>query len=437
MESLRAWLESDRVVVIQDGEPISARSIAARADNLIARLGGVRGSSVAVATGRVDRIIAALVACQTAGKELFLLRQSFPMEHPVWKSWGVECLLDDELAETILPFGNMRTPSAGIVLMTSGTIGKPKVVFHDLEKLMGRIRHQPKAGNDVRWLLTYHPASFAGMQVLLTTLCSQHTLITMNRQTVPLLARAAFEHQATHISGTPTFWRSFLLDVTSRSDTLQLQQITLGGEVVDQHTLDQLQAAFPDARISHIYASTEAGALFAVSDGRAGFPARWLEEGVDGIRLRIRDEVLEVLSPRAMRAYLKEGLLAQEFQEGGWIHTGDMVESTHDRVMFRGRVDNLINVGGAKVTPEEVEAALLRVSCVRESRVYGVRNPITGALVAADVVLKGESPHSTARQEIMTQLFASLEAYKVPRIMHFVDAIEISKVGKKTRYVHS
>ena len=290
---IRSWLDGGAAVsVIQDDEPVPAARIARRADDLAARLGQRTTARIALASQRADSIYAALSACEATRKQLLLLRETFPADHPNWRAWGVGCLLDDYLQETPLPSEAPESGQAGVMLMTSGTTGTPKVALHDLDRLLRRIRHSRAAGDGERWLLTYHPASFAGMQVLLTALSS--------RQTASVFTEAALRHRPTHISATPTFWRSFLLALGPRCRELPLQQITIGGEAVDQRALDDIRAA----RVSHIYASTEAGALFAVKDGRAGFPARWLQEGVDGVQLRIRDEILEVLSPRAMRSYL-------------------------------------------------------------------------------------------------------------------------------------
>jgi acyl-CoA synthetase (AMP-forming)/AMP-acid ligase II len=235
----------------------------------------------------------------------------------------------------------------------------------------------------------------------------------------------------THLSGTPTFWRALLLALTKETP-LPLRQITLGGEAVDQSILDALRAAFPEARIIAIYASTEAGALFAVKDGRTGFPATWLREGIEGCELRIVDGVLQVRSPRAMRGYLGDAT-KRALTDDGWLITGDVVEVTGERVEFRGRVDNVINVGGGKVMPEQVEAALLEVPVVREVRVYGIKNPIAGDVLAADVVLAQAVTEAEARKAIFSALSARLEPYKVPRIYRFVDKISVNATGKKVR----
>jgi hypothetical protein len=116
---------------------------------------------------------------------------------------------------------------------------------------------------------------------------------------VGTFAEVALVRKPTHVSGKPTFWRGFLLALGARAGEVPLACATLGGEAVDQGTLDRIAHAFPGVAIGHIYAATEAGALFAVRDGKAGFPADWLESGVDGVTLRIVDGMFEVSSPRA------------------------------------------------------------------------------------------------------------------------------------------
>jgi acyl-coenzyme A synthetase/AMP-(fatty) acid ligase len=257
-------------------------------------------------------------------------------------------------------------------------------------------------------------------------------LIACAENSVASLAVAASRHGATHISGTPTLWRALVPFAAGTASVSIVRQITLGGEAVDQATLDLLRRTFPDASIRHIYASTEAGALFAVKDGRAGFPAAWLESGIDEVGLRIRAGALEVFSPRAMTRYAA-GSTTSVRTDDGWIRTGDVVRVEGDRVLFVGRSDSIINVGGAKVSPEEVEAVVLQLSGVRDVRVYGVRNPITGALVAADVVKVGGETDDAVRGAIVQHLQSRLESYKVPRVIRFVADISANASGKKDR----
>src|SRR5262249_14717527 len=152
---------------------------------------------------------------------------------------------------------------------------------------------------------------------LLTACLSNGTVVEPAERLPAEFVAAAQQFGVTHISGTPTFWRSFLM-VCDCHRLAHLRQITLGGEAIDQGTLDSVAAAFPAARITQIYASSEGGALFAVSDGRQGFPAEWLGHEVQGIRLRIRNGELEVLSPRRMIGYHAEGH-SDPRADDGWL----------------------------------------------------------------------------------------------------------------------
>jgi acyl-coenzyme A synthetase/AMP-(fatty) acid ligase len=191
-----------------------------------------------------------------------------------------------------------------------------------------------------------------------------------------------------------------------------------------------LRGTYPTASISHIYASTEAGALFSVRDGLPGFPAVWLESGVDGIHLRICQGVLQVKSPRGMRRYVA-GSTSSVITDDGWLITGDLVEQLGDRVYFCGRQDTMLKIGGAKVCPEEVEQALLDLPEIADAKVYGVRNPITGFVLAADIVTKPNQDTADLKKAIAANLRAKLDPYKVPRILNFVSNIAVSEAGKK------
>lgn len=423
----------DRVFIIQDGVPLTRTAVGHDAAKLRESLAAFPACRVALTSQRADQIVVALVACQSRGCDLLLLREHYGCDDPVWQSWDVSVVLNDGLSvEHTFPWarGVARDCGPRILLTTSGTTGKPKIAIHSLSALLGRIANVKS--ESARWLLTFHPASFAGLQVLLTALTSESELVGTSVLTVANLADSLQKYQPSHVSGTPTFWRAVLLVLGHGSRDLPLKQITIGGETVDQATLDMLRGVFPAARITHIYASTEAGALFAVKDGHAGFPAQWLDQDIEGVGLRIRDGALEVRSPRTMEKYLTDPI-AKVRTEDGWIVTGDLVENIGDRVVFRGRVDEVINVGGAKVSPEEVEAVLLKMPLVKEVRVFGQRNPISGAVVTAEVVVSSGTDEDNARQAIYSFAKLHLENFKVPRIVKFVPEISVNSSGKKNR----
>lgn len=341
---------------------------------------------------------------------------------------GASCVLGQTSDARTIAIHLLASGDGEIHLMTSGTTGAPKVVRHTLASLLGRTASftGDRDLQSARWLLTYAPATFAGVQVILTALATGGRLIVPASRSVPALCQAASDYGATHISGTPTFWRSFLM---LGAELPALRQITLGGEAVDQKTLDRLRSAFPKARIVHIYASTEAGALFRVDDGRSGFPASWLEQPVGGVGLRIREGELQVRSPRRMEGYASAH--ESPVLEDGWLRTGDLVRHEGDRIQFAGRKDTIINVGGMKVLPLEVEEVLLAVEGVAEARVTGVANPMAGQLVVAEIVVEPDRDAQQVAKAAAAHARSLLAAYKVPRSIRVVDSIAASETGKK------
>ncbi|TWA87420.1 acyl-CoA synthetase (AMP-forming)/AMP-acid ligase II [Azospirillum brasilense] len=376
--------------------------IAAQADAFEAAFRASGGRVVLPPQG-VPALVAALVAAERAGVELHLSRRAMPA---------------DAASEP-------GEPGFAVLLETSGTTGTPKLVRHDFQRLRGRLRGA--ADPDARWLLAYEPAAFAGLQVILTALVAGATLVSAPGAGAADLARLAVAHAVTHISATPSFWRAFLLALDGAAPPLAA--ITLGGEVADQPLLDRLAERFPTAKLRHIYASTEAGSLFAVGDGKAGFPAAWLDGGVDGVGLRVRDGVLEVNSPRAMLG-LQIG--REVGHGGGWLSTGDIVERRGDRALFAGRLDGRINVGGVKVSPEVVEQILLDVPGVRDALVEAAANPVTGHILTA-LVVPAPGVEETALRAAIRAAVADLPPAARPRLVTMTGSIALGAAGKKTR----
>ncbi len=420
--------------IVQDDVFVTAGEIANTSDQIAEKIRHLSTKRLAVATARVDLVIAALAACQREGCQLLLLRRPLAVAFNYPDELGVDgCLTENGAVEYCGQTESARDGFA-ILLSTSGTTGIPKFARHSLEKLCGRIRG-PKPGQPLpTWLLSYHPASFAGLQVVLSCLVGESKIVSITQGTVPQMCEAARKYSVTHLSATPTFWRAFLLAMSDSKGLPPLQQITLGGEVADQTLLTKLRNLFPQAGITHIYASTEAGALFAVRDGKAGFPAGWLDTGIDGVSLRLRKGVLEVKSPRAMSSYL-HSTNNSPFSEDGWLITNDLVEVAGDRVLFRGRSDLVLNIGGAKVTPEEIEAVLLEHPDVAEAVVYGIANPITGATVAADIQCRPNLDEASLRKSLLQYAKSRLESYKIPRIIRFNHDTGTSDGGKKSRHI--
>jgi acyl-coenzyme A synthetase/AMP-(fatty) acid ligase len=316
-------------------------------------------------------------------------------------------------------------------LATSGTTNVPKLVSHTFSSLSRTVKQRPDLSDRANWGLLYEYMRFAGLQVLLQAVGSGSRLIAIT-QDQPLRDRIAalVTYGCTHLSATPTLWRAIAM--TPNASQLPLKQITLGGEIADARILATLKAVYPDARITHIYASTEAGVGFSVKDGKPGFPASYLDQPPAGLQLRVVDGRLHIRNSEVLPTYV--GTNDRFGAANGWIDTEDNVEHVGDRIFFLGRAGGVINVGGNKVHPEEVERLLLAHQAIQEARVYGKPSSIVGAIVNADIVLAQSSQNATKlRAEIRAYLQSRVESYKVPAILNFVDSIESTPTGKISR----
>src|SRR6516165_7910714 len=171
---------------------------------------------------------------------------------------------------------------------------------------------------------------------------------------------AAGAHGVTHLSGTPSQWRHALMMMPA-NEAIAPRYVRLSGEIADQAVLDSLRAAFPDATIGHAYASTEAGVVFDVNDGLAGFPTNYVGTERDGVTMKILDGTLRIRSCGAAKGYLGgEPLL----DAAGFVDSGDIIEQHGERFYFAGRKGGIINIGGLKVHPEEIEAVIKCHPCV-------------------------------------------------------------------------
>lgn len=320
---------------------------------------------------------------------------------------GFNLLSDGEIEAATVP----REPEPERVwLLTSGSTGRPKRIGHTLGSLTTVSQGQAPR----RWLCPYSPGTYAWWQVVTLGLGSERQdLVVVDPADLLQWPAAAKEHGVTAASGTPTFWRQSLLRDAEAVAAVPLEQITLGGEPVDQAILDQLRATFPKARISWIYASSEVGASIVVHDGRAGFPVEWLDRTVPGRpRVSVDRDELVVVSP-----HHGAGL-------EGAVPTGDRVVVEDGRVLIVGRVDSdEINVGGSKVSAGMVRSVLQTHPRITWAKVSGRKAPIVGTVVQAEVVLtNGEGDEATII-ELSDWARERLPEHGVPRRFRFLAEI--------------
>jgi len=410
------------------GEPTTAGNIASWPPG-----DRFRRKSVALWFSGSSLLARAVVALDGSASRLLLLATgtTSQLRAQLIAQFGAEIVLTDADVETLTADASGDVPTAWVI-PTSGTTGTPKLVAHTFRSLTRTVKSNPEIGREFRWGQLYDLARFAGLQVFLNSILSGSTLV-FTRPDDPLGERVArlAQHGCNAISATPTLWRKILMTAESRE--LHPRQITLGGEIVDQPILNALRAQYPEARISHIYASTEAGAAFTVNDGLAGFPRRLLDSPPPGLELKVNAEGFLLIRPELReQSYLAGD--AHLFDDNGFVNTGDLVRQTDDRVFFLGRANGTINVGGNKVPPEEVESVLHTIPGVRVARVYGKRSSITGTLVAADIQVEaGITELDALRRAIASHCAQSLPGYKVPAMIRFVSEIQTNGTGKVVR----
>jgi acyl-CoA synthetase (AMP-forming)/AMP-acid ligase II len=321
------------------------------------------------------------------------------------------------------------------LMLTSGTSGVPKIAAHTLEALTGAITAEgPVRGPAPVWATFYDIRRYGGLQIFLRAILSGGSMVLSDpHESLADHVARLNTRGVTHISGTPSHWRKLLM--SGAAAQFAPRYVRLSGEIADQAVLDGLKAAFPHSSIGHAYASTEAGVGFAVNDGLEGFPADYVGINRNGVEMKVVDGSLRIRSKRTAHAYVGKAA-ADIADDDGFVDTGDMVELRGDRYYFVGRRGGIINIGGLKVHPEEIEAVINRHPQVRMSRAKSRRSPITGGIVVADVILADgtdQAREKAIRDEILNQCRAQLASHKVPAVIRFVAALDVTPAGKLAR----
>jgi len=429
----------------------------AQASTLGGRLEELRGASVVIAVQ--DQLTAALLLIELDGVagRIVLCPPDLPDHHltEVVRTAAADALVHDGSGVEPDALGAVKRIAASTpltktdalrrqsvetewVLLTSGTTGAPKLVAHTLASLAGSNARAPTALEHCVWSTFYDIRRYGGLQIYLRAVLGRVSLVLSSAKepVVDFLSRAG-AIGVTHISGTPTHWRRALM--SGAAQRIAPRYVRLSGEIADQGLLDNLRSVYPNARVVHAFASTEAGLAFDVEDGKAGFPANLLDRPPAGVELKVQDGTLRIRGVRNANRYLGEAAPTL-VQSDGYVDTGDMVELQSGRYYFVGRKGGVINVGGLKVHPEEVEAVINTHPRVRMSLVKARKNPITGAIVVAEVVMKGDGGPApdpgttqTLTQEIIDSCRRALPAHKVPAMVRIVPALEVSASGKLVR----
>ncbi len=358
------------------------------------------------------------------GEEIVLLDSDFSTDE-IYKLLGNNSslmeeqeikLIDEITFEEIQNKIKSNKDSWKITLFTSGTTGLPKKISHTFDSLTRFIKIDASRKENV-WGFAYNPYHMAGLQVFFQAFLNYNTIVRLFGLERISLINLINEYRVTNISSTPTFYRMLL---PSNHICSNVMSLTSGGEKFDSKTLENLKEMFPNSQIRNIYASTEAGALFSSK----------------GDEFIIRQEISHLIKFIKNELFIHHSLIGES--EGlmlfdGWYQTGDIIAVINNnpfKFKFISRKNEMINTGGYKVNPTEVEEVIRKITGVIDAFVFGKKNSLLGNVVVCEVIV---SDKLLSEKKIRLYLQDRLQEFKVPRIIKFVESINTTRTGKISR----
>jgi acyl-coenzyme A synthetase/AMP-(fatty) acid ligase len=316
----------------------------------------------------------------------------------------------------------------GLVLFSSGSTGESKAAVHDLVPLLEKFKVRRRSLRTITFLLYDH---IGGVNTMLYTLANAGTIITVEERSPDAVLSAVESYGAELLPTSPTFLNLVLLsEAYRRHDLSSLKTITYGTEPMPEHTLKRFHELLPHVTLQQTYGLSEVGILRSKSRGPDSL---WVKVGGEGFETRVVEGVLQIKAASAMLGYLNA---PSPFTADGWLDTNDAVEVDGEYVRILGRKSEIINVGGEKVYPAEVENVIQELDGVAEVTVYGERNLITGNIVCADITPAGQ-PDPSGRKELAARVKQHcrqrLQNYKVPLKVNIVSASQHTERFKKAR----
>ena len=301
----------------------------------------------------------------------------------------------------------------GLILFSSGSTGRAKAMVHDFDRLLKRYDSPQSSARILSFL---HLDHIGGLNTLFYGLAHGGTVISVRDRRPQSVCQAIERYRVEVLPTSPTFLNLLLVSGEHcRHDLSSLQLITYGTEVMPSSTLERIRSALPGVRLRQTYGLSELGILRCkgLEDG-----SLWVKVGGEGYETRIVDGVLWVRAHSALLGYLNA---PDPFLDDGWFNTGDRVEVDGEYVRFLGRTSDLINVGGSKVYPAEVEGVLTAMSNIAEAAVYGEPNALMGNIVCARVRLIEPEDSRALLKRIQCHCLGKLESYKIPMKVEFTD----------------
>ena len=317
--------------------------------------------------------------------------------------------------------------AAGLILFSSGSTGRPKAMLHDLGALLARFAHlRPR---EERTLLLLLPDHIGGLDSAFRCLFGGSSIVLPEARTPEAAGAAIQQHRATVLPASPTFLNLMLMEkIPERFDCASLRVIAYGAETMPPALLDRLAAAFPNADLQQKFGTSETGAVRIKSTARDSL---FFSVADPDTEWKIVDGELWLKTPARILGYLNTDDTGLEAD--GWYRTGDFAEpGPGGTLRIIGRKDTVINVGGRKVHPAEVEAALAETPGIAACRVFANEDPLLGQTVACEIVPSGESPPLGWKRHLRRHLSGRLPPWKQPAKVSLRDRIDIGARLKQT-----
>lgn len=302
---------------------------------------------------------------------------------------------------------NFLTEKApGLILFSSGSTGRPKGILHNFNRVVEKFRKVRSPVVAIPFLMIDH---FGGINTLLAITSSLGTVITVAERSVSNICQAIAQHRVELLPATPSFLTLLLASKAySNFDLSSLKRITYGTEVMPQSTLDRIKALFPNVDLLQTYGLSEVGVLRSQSRSDGSL---WVRIGGEGFQTKIINGILWIKSDYAMVGYLNA---PSEFDEDGWFNTQDQVETDGEYFRILGRSTDLINVGGQKVYPAEVESVILELDNVLDVAVFGEPHTLLGQIVVARILLEHPETPESLKKRVRQACSQHLSSFKVP-----------------------
>ncbi|MCD6068735.1 MAG: fadD [Bacteroidetes bacterium] len=316
----------------------------------------------------------------------------------------------------------------GLVLFTSGTSGVPKGAVHNFDKLLAKFKTPRKALKTINFLMFDH---WGGLNTLLHTLSNAGVVMATRNRNADAICEFIEKQKIELLPASPTFFNLMIMSGAHlRYDLSSLQVITYGTEPMPESLLKKLKEIFPHVKLQQTYGLIELGVLRSKSKSDDSL---WVKVGGEGYDTRVVDNILQIKADSAMLGYLNA---KSPFTEDGWFITGDQVEVDGEYIKILGRKSELINVGGEKVYPQEVENTLLGMDNIAEVTVYGEKNPITGNIVCARVTLKKPEEKKEFVARLKKFCIGKLQSYMIPVKISITENDQHNERFKKIRNIN-